>query len=133
MNNKNQNRYLNSKKMRKLTVYFVAIIFLTARCINKKQEEIVVKSKQSWYKAPMLSVMTGFIYYPKSKYSIWEWDKNLGKKFNAQNFVKELKDANVDYLIFYDKWIDGFVFHNTKTTKFKTTRDYFKEVSQACN
>jgi hypothetical protein len=77
--------------------------------------------------------MTGFIYYPKSVYSIRDWEKDLGKDFHADNFVKDLKDANVDYLIFYDKWIDGFVFHDTKTTTFKTSRDYFKEVSAACN
>lgn len=119
--------------MRKLTIYFIVIILLSVSCNHKRQEQIVVKPNPSWYKPPLFAVMTGFIYYPKSTYSIWEWDKNLGKEFNAQKFVKELKEANIDYLIFYDKWIDGFVFHNTKTTKFKTTRDFFKEVSKACN
>ena len=119
--------------MRKLLYFFIAISFLTTSCNNSNQEQIVVKSKQSWYKPPLFSVMTGFIYYPKSDYSILEWDKNLGKDFNAEEFAKGLKDANVDYLIFYDKWIDGFVFHDTKTTKFKTKRDFLKDVSEACN
>jgi hypothetical protein len=119
--------------MKKIYMFFIAIIFLTIGCNDNKQEQIVVKSKQSWYKPPLFSVMTGFIYYPKSDYSIMEWDKNLGKDFNAGDFVKGLKDANVDYLIFYDKWIDGFVFHDTKTTKFKTKRDFLKDISEACN
>ena len=119
--------------MKNYLLIFIAFVVLTLSCNTNKQEQIDVKSKQSWYKPPLLSVMTGFIYYPKSDYSIKEWDKNLGKDFNAELFVKELKDANVDYLIFYDKWIDGFVFHDTKTTKFKTTRDYFKEISKACD
>ena len=119
--------------MKTSSIFLIAIIVLFITCTDEKQPQIVAKSKQSWYKSPMLSVMAGFIYYPKSTYSIWEWEKNLGKNFNAQTFVKQLKDANVEYLIFYDKWIDGLVFHDTKTTKFKTTRDYFKEVSKACD
>ena len=111
----------------------VAIVFLTANCNNEKPEQLSVISKQSWYNPPLFSVMTGFIYYPKSIYSIRDWEKDLGKDFNADNIVKDLKEANVDYLIFYDKWIDGFVFHDTKTTTFKTSRDFFKEVSAACN
>ena len=119
--------------MKKLVLFFIAIFFLTTSCNNTKQDQIVLKPKQSWYKPPLFSVMTGFIYYPKSDYSIYEWDKNLGKDFNADDFVKKLKNANVDYLIFYDKWIDGFVFHNTKTTKFKTSRDFLKDINKACN
>jgi alpha-L-fucosidase len=119
--------------MRIISLSFIAIIFLIASCNNSNQDQILVKSKPSWYKPPLFSVMTGFIYYPKSEYSIGEWDENLGKNFNAEDFVKGLKDANVDYLIFYDKWIDGFVFHDTKTTKFKTKRDFLKDVSEACN
>ena len=119
--------------MKNYLLILISIVFITTSCNNNQQEQIAVKSKQSWYKPPLFSVMTGFIYYPKSEYSIFEWDKNLGKDFNADDFVKGLKDANVDYLIFYDKWIDGFVFHDTKTTKFKTQRDFLKDVSEACN
>ena len=36
------------------------------------------------------------------------------------------------YMIFYDKWIDGLVFHDTKTTGFKTQRDFVRELAAAC-
>ena len=35
-------------------------------------------------------------------------------------------------MIFYDKWIDGLVFHDTKTTNFKTQRDFVRELAAAC-
>jgi len=89
-------------------------------------------SNHTWYQSPQLAVMLGFIYQPKSDYTIRDWEKNLGNEFHAELFAKQLKDAHVDYLIFYDKWIDGFVFHGTKTTNYKTSRDFVKEVAAGC-
>ena len=98
----------------------------------KQEKSIELTKNNTWYQSPQLAVMMGFIYYPKSDYTIWDWEKSLGNEFDAAMFAKELKSANVDYLIFYDKWIDGFVFHDTKTTKYKTSRDFVKEMAEGC-
>ncbi|HUT94379.1 MAG TPA: alpha-L-fucosidase, partial [Thermoguttaceae bacterium] len=87
----------------------------------------------SWYRSPRLAVMTGYIYEPKSDYTIREWEKGLGDKMDADRWVAGFKEAGASYLIFYDKWIDGFVFHDTKTTGFKTRRDFVREVADACH
>ena len=47
--------------------------------------------------------------------------------------MADFKEAGATYLIFYDKWIDGFVFHDTKTTGFKTSRDFVREIADACH
>ena len=93
----------------------------------------VLAAAESWYQSPGLAVMTGYIYEPKSPYTIREWEKGLGDKMDADRWVAGFKEAGADYLIFYDKWIDGFVFHDTKTTEFKTRRDFVREVSDACH
>jgi hypothetical protein len=92
-----------------------------------------VAAEESWYRSPTLAVMTGFIYEPKSPYTIQEWEKGLGSKLDADRWVADFKEAGASYLIFYDKWIDGFVFHDTKTTGFKTSRDFVRDVSDACH
>ena len=83
-------------------------------------------------KSPTVSVMTGFIYEPLKPYSIQQWMKNLGNRFDADQWVKDFKAAGAGHLVFYDKWIDGLVFHDTKTTKFKTDRDFVRELAAAC-
>lgn len=85
-----------------------------------------------WHKAPTLSVMTGFIYEPLKPYTIQQWMENLGNRFDAEQWVKDFKEAGASHLIFYDKWIDGLVFHDTKTTGFKTKRDFLRELAAAC-
>lgn len=90
-------------------------------------------AEESWYRSPRLSIMTGFIYEPKSPYTIRQWEKGLGDKMDADRWVADFKEAGASYLIFYDKWIDGFVFHDTKTTGFKTGRDFVRDVSDACH
>ena len=50
--------------------------------------------------------------------------ENLGGKFDADQWVKDFKEAGASHVVFYDKWIDGLVFHDTKTTGFKTKRDF---------
>ena len=85
-----------------------------------------------WHKAPTVSVMTGFIYEPLKPYTIQQWMENLGNRFDADQWVKDFKEAGASHLIFYDKWIDGLVFHDTKTTNFKTKRDFLRELAAAC-
>ncbi|MCX6927809.1 MAG: alpha-L-fucosidase [Verrucomicrobia bacterium] len=76
--------------------------------------------------------MTGFIYEPKTPYTIQQWMESLGNRFDAEQWVKDFKGAGANHLVFYDKWIDGLVFHNTKTTGFKTKRDFLRELTAAC-
>jgi len=76
--------------------------------------------------------MTGFIYEPKKPYTIHEWKETLGNQFNADRWVKSFKEVGAQHLVFYDKWIDGLVFHDTKTTNFKTKRDFVGELAKAC-
>ena len=103
----------------------LAACVLLAPCVSAAEE--------TWYRAPTLAVMTGFIYEPLKPYPIEQWEKGLGSRFDADCWVADFKQAGATYLIFYDKWIDGFVFHDTKTTKFKTRRDFVREVSDACH
>jgi hypothetical protein len=93
----------------------------------------VSKEPASWYRPPTLSVMTAFIYEPLKPYTIQEWDKGLGSKFDANQWVADFKEVGATYLIFCDKWIDGFVFHDTKTTAFKSHRDFLREIADACH
>lgn len=85
-----------------------------------------------WLKTPTVSVMTGFIYEPLKPYTIQQWMENLGDKFDPDQWVREFKSAGASHLIFYDKWIDGLVFHDTRTTGFKTKKDFLAELAPAC-
>ena len=119
---------------------FLVLVTLIASCTVNQQDnsgqgstpEVNFTDQDNWYQSPMFAVMTGFIYEPLSDYTTWEWEKNLGTAFDADKFTRQLKESNVDYLIFYDKWIDGLVFHDTKTTDYKTSRDFIKDVSGGC-
>ncbi len=89
-------------------------------------------AEETWYDSPSLSVMTGFIYEPLKPYTIHEWKETLGNKFDADRWVKDFKEVGAQHVVFYDKWIDGLVFHDTKTTSFKTKRDFVRELAAAC-
>ncbi|MHB8897874.1 MAG: discoidin domain-containing protein [Thermoguttaceae bacterium] len=89
-------------------------------------------ARPNWHTAPTLSVMTGFIYEPLSDYTIQKWMENLGDKFDADRWVKDFKEVGASHVVFYDKWIDGLVFHDTRTTGFKTRRDFLRELAAAC-
>ena len=91
-----------------------------------------VAAEETWFRAPRLSIMTGFIYEPLKPYTIHQWKETLGNKFDADRWVKDFKEAGAQHLVFYDKWIDGLVFHDTKTTSFKTKRDFVGELAAAC-
>lgn len=93
----------------------------------------VPAAEEPWFQSPSLGVMTGFIYEPLKPYTIQEWQKGLGDKMDAHRWVADFKAAGATYLVFYDKWIDGLVFHDTKTTAFKTKRDFVSEIADACH
>jgi hypothetical protein len=108
-----------------------------ARFFNGKPFDFATKphaaiARPCWHKAPTLSVMTGFIYEPLKPYTIQQWMENLGSRFDADQWVKDFKEAGASHLVFYDKWIDGLVFHDTKTSNFKTKRDFVRELAAAC-
>ncbi len=86
-----------------------------------------------WLRPPQLAVMTGFIKDPPNPQTIEDWQQGLGSQFDAGAWVRAFKDSGAAYLIFYDKWIDGLVFHDTKTTGFKTKRDFLREIADACH
>jgi hypothetical protein len=90
------------------------------------------RADQSWYRSPRLSVMAAFICEPRAPYTIQRWMENLGHNFDADQWVKDFKDIGASHLVFYDKWTDGLVFHDTKTTGFKTKRDFLREIAAAC-
>jgi len=93
---------------------------------------VSVTAEDTWFRAPRLSIMTGFIYEPLKPYTIHQWKETLGSKFDADRWVRDFKEAGAQHLVFYDKWIDGLVFHDTKTTSFKTKRDFVGELAAAC-
>ena len=53
-----------------------------------------------------MSVMTGFIYEPLSRYTLQKWMENLGHKFDADRWVKNFQEAGASHVVFYDKWIE---------------------------
>ncbi len=106
--------------------HFLAVVLLLLVPVGSEADE-------SWYRSARLAVMTGYIYEPKSPYTIREWEEGLGHGMDADRWVADFRAAGADYLIFYDKWIDGFVFHDTDTTRFQTDRDFVREISDACH
>jgi len=86
-----------------------------------------------WARPPQLAVMTGYIKDPPAPQTIEEWQQGLGSQFDAAAWVRGFRDAGAAYLIFYDKWIDGLVFHDTQTTGFKTKPDFLREIADACH
>ncbi len=90
------------------------------------------KQPAEWYSPPKISVMVGFIRHAAQEIDMEYFRKNVGSNFDADKLLSELKDAQVSYLIFYDKWHDGLVFHDTATTSIKTERDFMDEITKAC-
>ena len=98
-------------------------------------------NRAPWYTSPQLFVMTGFIanttsgvwgadsviegeWSPeKQQAALAEWNKGLGREYNADHVVRTFKEAGASGVIFYDKWHDGLVNHKTKLTSFQTERD----------
>jgi hypothetical protein len=84
-------------------------------------------ARDCWMKQPTVSIMTGFIYDPRGMpYSIQKWMVNLGDKFNAEQWAKDFKETGATHVVVYDNWVDGLVFHDTRTTNFKTKKDFVR-------
>ena len=82
---------------------------------------------------PTLAVMAGFIKDPQGPLTLMVWRHRLGSQFDAARWAQDLKQAGASTLIFYDKWHDGLVLHDTKTTRYKTRRDFVREMADACH
>lgn len=86
-----------------------------------------------FYRPPKISLMVGFIKDPQHKeYSVEQWAKNVGIEFDAQKIASRAKSSGMVEIIWYDKWIDGLVFHKTQTTSFMTQRDFLADLAPAC-
>ncbi len=86
-----------------------------------------------WYRPPKLAVMIGFIKDPQHRnFTVPEWAKGIGAKFDAPALVERCRRAGVAQIIWYDKWIDGLVFRRTKTTSYVTERDFLAELAPEC-
>ena len=123
---------MTAKTTSVLVGLFLATTALGAEQVDSLPAQPATAARPCWHKAPTVSVMTGFIYEPKKPYTIQRWMENLGSKFDADQWVKDFKEVGASHVVFYDKWIDGLVFHDTKTTNFKTKRDFLRELSAAC-
>jgi len=89
-------------------------------------------AERSWYTAPTLGIRTGFIKDPQGPLTLLVWREGLGSQFDADRWVRDFKDAGASYLVFCDKWLDGLVNHDTKTTPYKTRRDFVRDIAAAC-
>jgi alpha-L-fucosidase len=86
-----------------------------------------------FYRPPQLTLMIGFIKDPQHKgFTVPEWAKGIGEHFDAAGIAERSKRAGVAQIIWYDKWIDGLVFHRTKTTNYHTERDFLAELAPEC-
>jgi hypothetical protein len=97
--------------------------------------------RAAFYRPPQLFVMTGFIanttngtwgtdfvgsgdWTPgKQVAALAQWNKGLGKEYDPDRELAAFKRAGATGIIFYDKWHDGNVPHDTKLTAYKTERD----------
>ena len=97
--------------------------------------------RAEFYRPPQLFVMTGFIanttngtwgtdfigfgdWTPEKQVAaLAEWNKGLGKDYDPEKEFLAFKRAGATGIIFYDKWHDGLVPHDTKLTGYKTERD----------
>ncbi|MBM3502170.1 MAG: hypothetical protein FJX74_26260, partial [Armatimonadetes bacterium] len=87
----------------------------------------------AWLRPPRLAVMTGFLKDPEKPGTLTDWAEGVGSEFDAEALVSALDDAGVSYLIFYDKWHDGLVCHDTRTTTYRTRHDLLRPVADACS
>jgi hypothetical protein len=113
------------------------LIYSTALAADSANES----QYPAWYQPPQLFVMTGFIAnttsgtwgsdfigtgiwtLEKQRADLARWSKNLGNRYDAEKTLLAFKEAGATGIIFYDKWHDGIVLHDTQLTNFKTERD----------
>lgn len=100
---------------------------------SRQQDTLRNHEAAAFYKPPKLSLMIGFIKDPQAKnYTLEEWAKEVGNGFDAGKLVDRVHKAGFIEVIWYDKWIDGLVFHKTKTTTYRTQRDFLSDLAPAC-
>ena len=87
-----------------------------------------------FYRPPQISVMVGFIKDPQhASFTVPEWKKGIGEKFDARTLVARVKRSGAATLIWYDKWIDGLVLRKTSSTQYQAERDFLAELAPECH
>jgi hypothetical protein len=74
---------------------------------------------------------TGIWTHEKQQAHLARWNKGLGSRYDADKTLLAFKEAGATGVIFYDKWHDGVVPHDTRLTGFKTERDLLGETVKA--
>src|SRR5271157_2766533 len=86
-----------------------------------------------FYSPSQLTLMVGFIKDPQHRsFTVQQWAKDVGKNFDARRLVADAQSSGMVDIIWYDKWIDGLVFHKTQTTHFATERDFLADLAPEC-
>ena len=109
----------------------LAMVFATTGALGQWLPKDL--GRVEYYRPPRLTLMIGFIKDPEHKqFTVAEWAKGIGANFDARQIVATAKRAGASQIIWYDKWIDGMVFHKTKTTAYHTERDFLAELAPEC-
>ena len=116
--------------MRNALLFAVILTFSITGAAQRMPKDL---GPAEYYRPPQLTLMIGFIKDPQHKnFTVPEWAKGIGKDFDAVQIAERSKRAGVAQIIWYDKWIDGMVFHKTKTTSYHTERDFLAELAPEC-
>ena len=101
---------------------------------NRSDERAdAVKSGIEFYRPPQLSLMVGYIKDPEhTQASLRQFAETVGRNFDARALATRVKNAGLVEIIWYDKWIDGLVYHKTQTTSFMTGRDFLADLAPEC-
>jgi alpha-L-fucosidase len=135
------------QSIRELLVTAICACFIYSPALSS---DVSTESQYpAWYQPPQLFVMTGFIAnttsgtwgpdfiisglwtHEKQQAALASWNKGLGSRYDADKTLLAFKEAGATGVIFYDKWHDGIVPHDTRLTNFKTERDLVGETVKA--
>lgn len=78
---------------------------------------------------PGLSVAVSLTKDPMGDLTLAVWQHNLASKLDADALARAAKELGARSLVLRVKWLDGLVLHDTKTTKFRTRRDFAAELA----
>lgn len=135
------------QRRRELAAAGVCAFLFAAACLTASDR--VESPHAPWYTPPQLFVMTGFIanttsgtwgadfivpgeWTPqKQQAALADWNRGLGQQYDAEKTMFAFQQAGATGVIFYDKWHDGNVAHDTRLTHFKTERDLVGETVSA--
>ena len=116
--------------MKHLSLLFIFLAFSVSVIAQRMPKDL---GPAEYYRPPQLTLMVGFIKDPQHQnFTVPEWAKDIGENFDAARIAERCKRAGVTQITWYDKWIDGLVFHNTKTTSYHTERDFLAELAPEC-